>query len=160
MNKPRERAWLDNRLCMALVHSERVATPNDLKLSDRRGWRDRCVAGSAGSSGRDSRAGSLQRMVRRCPDSWRRGARIRITDRLARRSRMTDDEWLKVRESMEVRKGQKAGGVERRNRRRSEKVAVGSSAAQPRGTSQGTLPPVAVTARKTRAATPQQRRKR
>ena len=25
--------------------SENVATPNDLKLSDRRGWRDRCVAG-------------------------------------------------------------------------------------------------------------------
>ena len=42
------------------------ATANDLKLSDRRGWRDRCAAGSAGSSGGDSRAGSLQRMVRRC----------------------------------------------------------------------------------------------
>ena len=42
-------------------------TPHiDPKLSDRRGWRDRCTAGSAGSSGRDSRAGSLQRMVRRC----------------------------------------------------------------------------------------------
>ena len=44
----------------------RVETPNDPKLSDRRGWRDSCAAGSAGSSGRDSRAGSLQRMVRRC----------------------------------------------------------------------------------------------
>ena len=55
---------------LAFIHSKRVATPNDLKLSDRPGWRDRCVAGGrrrrAGSSGRDSRAGSLQRMVRRC----------------------------------------------------------------------------------------------
>ena len=27
------------------LNTTRVATPNDLKLSDRRGWRDRCVAG-------------------------------------------------------------------------------------------------------------------
>ena len=52
-------------LFIGFVHGMRVATPNDPKLSDRRGWRDRCAAGSAGSSGRDSRAGSLQRMVRR-----------------------------------------------------------------------------------------------
>ena len=50
------------------IEQRNVATPNDPKLSDRRAWRDRCTAAErwqAGSSGRDTRAGSLQRMVRR-----------------------------------------------------------------------------------------------
>ena len=56
------------------IDGENAATPNDPKLSDRRSWRDRCAAGWAKvagwlSSGRDSGAGSLQRMVRRRSDS-------------------------------------------------------------------------------------------
>ena len=47
---------------------QRVATPNDPKLSERRVRRDGCAAGGkaeAGSSRRDAPAGSLQRMVSR-----------------------------------------------------------------------------------------------
>ena len=30
---------------IAFIHEKRVETPNDPKLSDGRGWRDRCVVG-------------------------------------------------------------------------------------------------------------------
>ena len=51
--------------CNDFVHSWRVASPNDRKLSERGARRAACVAGSAGSRQRDARNGSLQRMVSR-----------------------------------------------------------------------------------------------
>ena len=45
------------------IHARREETPNDLKLSDSGVRRGTCMVGgkaAAGSSGRDSRAGSLQ----------------------------------------------------------------------------------------------------
>ena len=76
----------------------------------------------------------------------RRCAGVRITPRLAGRAttgvRITlrpagraaiADERLEVRESIAVRGGQNAGGVEGRGRTKGEKVAVRSAAAPPRG---------------------------
>ena len=45
----------------AFVHGTRVATPNDPKLSDRRGWRDRCAAGGkAAAEARAVTAGAVR----------------------------------------------------------------------------------------------------
>ena len=49
------RSSAEARIKKARVFIVRVATPNDLKLSDRRAWRDRCAAGRKGG-GREQRA--------------------------------------------------------------------------------------------------------
>jgi len=45
MDEPVESARLNDRLCEVLFHGERVAAPNDPKLSDGGGWRAGCAVG-------------------------------------------------------------------------------------------------------------------